>query len=172
MDTRSLYGLATELQTLENLMLDCENPELDTEAIEKKQGELLVLIQQKTDSVVGYAHYLNDGLDAIDKRIKEMGDFKKAVERRIERYEEYAKNCLKILGVTKIEGNLASITLCKPAQIVDVIDEDSIPIEFVTIEEVRKIDKAKIKDAIKEGRKVEGAGMVEGKQTIKFKTGK
>lgn len=172
MDTRSLYGLATELQTLENLMMECENPEQDFEATAKKMEELTVLIQQKTDSVVGYKHYLDDGLEAIEKRIKEMEAFKKAVEKRIDKYEDYVKNCLKILGVTKIEGNLASISLHKPSQKVDVIDEDSIPIEFITIEEVRKIDKNKIKDAIKAGRTVDGAGMVEGKQTIKFKTGR
>lgn len=172
MNNESLYALTTELQEIEDILLDSELTEDQQKDLSKKQDHLLILLQSKTDACVGYALSLDDYLSLVEKRISEMNFLKKQIEGKISRYENYTKICLDKLGVKEIKGQFCSIKIPKARQKVEILDESKIPVEFLKIVETTSIDVAGIGAMLKEGKEVSGATLIDGKVTPKFKTGK
>lgn len=172
MNNESLYGLTTELQELEHILADCDVPEGQLEYALNAQNRLLELLGTKTDACVGYAQMQDDYEQAIKVRILELGDLLDRVKKKHERYDDYVKACLQRLGVQKIQGKLHTISLRKPSVVCDITDKDAIPSEFKSVSQTVNIDKTAIKKALKDGKEVNGAQLIEGKVSIQYKVGK
>lgn len=163
----SLYKLTSELKTIETILEETDNGELF-----ERQNDLIELIQEKADSIVYYSQSQDDFIDAIDKRLKEIQELKKSVLKRQERFEQYVISCLDTLGVEKVTGNLATISIRKPRQSVEVFDENLLPGEFLRVKTVIEPDKIALKKALEEGQEIQGAKFKLGERSINFKLGK
>ncbi len=156
----SLYGITAELSALEALLEDSEAPiELNPVVI----AGLIEQIQDKTDAVVGFQKYLEDQVLAIDNRVKELADYKRAVVAKMDRLDTYVASCLKQLGTSKIEGKLATIKRRAPVDVVVITSENDLPMEFLRTKV--EPEKTKIKAALKAGIEVPGA-TIEKSQSI------
>jgi len=163
----SLYDLSVDTT---NLLEQVE--ELAELGIADK-GELIESItnelQTKTDSCVSYLDMLADKIELADKKMKYFKEIKTSLEARESNLMEYIKTCMKMSDKSVLKGNLRSIKLRKPSQIINIINENDIPSKFKTITQKVNIDKKALKDVLKQGELIEGAELSEGKQSLIIK---
>jgi len=154
----SLYELANEFAQLENLVYE-NAPDLEAHL-----NELLI---KKTDGYCQFVEKLEGEILLASERIKKLQDFKRSRENAIERLKDYAYQAMQHMGKDKITGDMGSISIRKPSQIVQIDDENKIPNEFVFF--TKSIEKAKLKEALKHGEIIEGARLVDGNRSIAIK---
>lgn len=156
----TLYNITAELSALESALEEADGSvELDPNLMTM----LVTQIQEKTDSVVGFQNYLEDQVSAVDARIKELTDYKRSVQAKMDRMDTYVASCLKQLGTNKIEGKLSTIKRRAPVDVVVITKEDDLPMEFLRTKV--EPEKTKIKAALKAGQEVPGA-VLEKSQSI------
>lgn len=136
-----------------------------SEELEQALVNLDVALPEKID---GYA-YVVDDLKAEQKLWKKRSDDFAKVAKSCGKAIEFLKEGLKIaaskLKVAEFEGNDYRVKISGGTHSVIITNEDKIPEEFKVI--TASIDKAKIKKALKEGRAVPGAELLEG-ETVRF----
>ena len=105
-------------------------------------------------------------LDATAKAIKEaeqqMAKRRKAIENRARWIKDYLKANMEAAGITKIESPWFSLAIQKNPPSMDVLYENALPDDYKTEVVTVKIDKAAIKEALKEGEDVPGAVLRQG----------
>jgi len=105
-------------------------------------------------------------LDAAAKAIKEaeqqMARRRKAIENRARWIRDYLKTNMEAAGITRIDSPWFSLAIQKNPPSVDVLDESALPDDFKTEVVTVKIDKAAIKEALKDGEDVPGAVLRQG----------
>ncbi len=162
----SLYDLSEELIALDELLaMDAGELSPEYQELEKT---VIGLISLKTDACVGFVNKLEDEIEAANRRIKQLKAYKEARERALERFEGYVKGCMTILAKDSFEGEFCQIKKRKPIKIVEIKELDKLAIEFIKVEQIITPDKKKIKDAIESGEFIDGAHLVDGKESISF----
>jgi hypothetical protein len=164
MSNSSLYGAIAELKKIEEIM--------DNENIEERKNELTQIILSKTDSIVYYNQHQEDFLEALNKRIEELQELKEATKNKMDRFDSYVISCLKTLGVEKLSGRLMSISIRKPRKKVHIYDEKLIDPRFIKTKIETSIDLVAITNAIKSNENVDGASLIDGKESLNYKAGK
>lgn len=137
------------------------------ETIESEQEILSLALRDKVDAVVFFRQQQESMIELIEARVKELTDRVSQIESRIQRFDDYVLNCMEINNREAFEGELYKISKRKPSKIVDIYDENLIPIEFVKIPEPKPmIMKKEISEKLKMGEIIEGARLVDGKKSI------
>lgn len=167
LEKKSLYGLTSELRTIDELLEQSEETGLF-----ERQNELTMLIQEKADSIVYYVQSQDDLLDAIEKRLKEIQDLKRKQLAKMERFETYVISCLDMLGAEKVTGQMATIQIKKPLKKVEVYDQNLLPVEFLRTKTIVEPDKIALKKALDSHEEIQGAKLVDGDRGLKYKLGK
>ena len=128
-------------------------------------------LTKKTDSVIEWVKSIEDKINNINSRITELNEYKKSMIRSLENFNRYVVDSMDVMGVVKLEGEYGKISIRKPSQVLDVYDENKIPIEYISkvIIEETKIDTKKIKDLLKSGEIIDGAQLIQGKRNASFK---
>lgn len=98
--------------------------------------------------------------EAADVRIKEMQRIKKTSENIEKRLKERLLQAMVVMDVDKMELGLRKLSI-RNTTAVNITDEAHIPAEYIIIEQ--KCDKARIKDALKNGDVIPGAELVTNK---------
>lgn len=143
MSNLSLYEITNAFPML------METEDMTEENKKQIEEELTVLLQQKSQSIIGYTRNLELTIEAKKNEEKRIVDSRKADENKLKRFKEYVKECMEYGGFTKIETELGSLSIAKSPISVEVINEDEIPNnykeEIVTV----KVDKKAIADNFK-----------------------
>ncbi len=120
---------------------------------------------QLQDKAVNVAKFIQN-LDATAKAIKEaeqkMAKRRKAIENRAQWFKDYLKNNMQAAGITKIESPWFNLAIQKNPEAVEITNEELLPDDFKTEVVTTKIDKAAIKQVIKDGVSVPGAVLIQG----------
>jgi len=159
----SLWGISDELNALNELLI-LDQGEV-SEELEQLQSEAQILLEQKTDSCVGYCEYEKNNIAVAKEKITELRDFIKHKENKIKNFESFVHSCLEKTGKEIFVGEFKQIKLRKASDIVVIDDENKIPMEYTVVETVVKIKKAEIKKALKSG-EIAGAHLAKGKQSV------
>lgn len=162
---KSLFEITKNFSAIESAIE--EGQEMTPELMQS----LIIELKEKTDNCVGYAMSLDDFLEALKGRKKEIEQAIKSIESKSDRYHEYILNCMENLGVNVIQGATSSLKIRKPIDVVEIADENEVPLEFVKTKTVSEIDKKGIKDALKAGQEVSGAKLSKGKVSLIYKFG-
>ena len=168
---QTLYGLTQELVELENSLMESGGEiSVDQEAIMVRLGEALTA---KTDNIVGFVKKQEDTIQAFANRIDELKTAQNKYLKGLDKFNEYVINCMKQRGVTEIKGQLTTIKMRKPTKIVEILNADNIPQEFIktTTKTTTSVDKTKVKNALKNGEEISGAQLSDGKISVKFQDG-
>ena len=174
----SLYGGSAELQQIETFLESAQISDLDPEKVEERiarVNELTVLLQEKTDSVVGFNKSLDNEIAECEYIIKEYSAIKKTLEKKQDTFEKYIFGCLDLLGVKKLTGKIYSITYRAPSKVVEILNADDLDPQYLRTkipEPITEVDKIAIKEALNDGKEVKGAILKDGKRSIQFKAGK
>lgn len=126
-----------------------ENEEISEEDKAKIKEELTLLLQQKSQGVIGYVRNIEAVIEAKKNNEKMLAESRKADERRLENFKKYVKECMENNGITKIETGLGNLSIAKSPISIEITNEDEIPAEFKQEVRTIKIDKKAIADNFK-----------------------
>ena len=136
--------------------LDNENNELDEQTINDTKESVSLLLEEKSDQL----ELILKDLELKEEKCKEISDFyakkaKKASERK-KALKTLILEAMQRLGTKRIETETGAFTIKNntPSLIID--DKSLIPAKFVTMIQSDKIEKEKIKKAIKNGEEIAG----------------
>ena len=143
MNNLNLYEITNAFPAL------IENEEISEENKKQIEEELTLLLQQKSQNVIGYVRNVELTIDAMKNEEKRLSDKRKVLENTLTRFKQYVKDCMENNGITKIETGLGNLSIAKSPISVEIINEDEIPSEYKTEVVTVKIDKKKIADDFK-----------------------
>lgn len=140
----SLYSITSAFPML------MENEEMTEEEKKQVQEELTVLLQQKSQSIIGYYRNQELTIEAKKAEEKRIAESRKTDERRLENFKKYVKDCMEKNNIVKIETGLGTLSIAKNPLSVEITNEDAIPAEFKQEVVTTKIDKKAIADNFRE----------------------
>lgn len=144
MNNLSLYEITSGFPAL------MENEEITEEDKKKLEEELTLLLQKKSQNIIGYTKNIELTINAMKEEEKRISDNRKILENKIAKFKEYVKECMENNGFSKIETELGTLSIAKSPTSVEIVNEDEIPSEFKQEVITVKIDKTKIKNNFKE----------------------
>jgi len=160
----SLYEITSGFPAL------MENEEITQEEKEKIQEELTVLLQQKSQNIIGYTKNIELTISAMKEEEKRISDNRKSLENKLINFKKYVKECMERNDITKIETALGALSITKSPTSVEIVNEDEIPGEFKQEVVTVKIDKTKIKNYFKEtGEIPEGTNIITNNTSLRIK---
>lgn len=147
-----------------------DNEELSDDEKQEIGLQLCDALENKSSNIIAYYQQEKILLDGIDAEIKRLQEYKKATQNKIERYKEYVKSNMELLGIDKIETPVGKISIAKSPISVEVVDIDAIPGEYKTVVEEIKVDKTKIKDNFKStGEMIPGVKIITDNTNLRVK---
>ena len=167
MSDKSLWHISTELKRIEQDIFDN-----DGEITEKQDEIMETLSRELSNKVDGVVHFIREQhyfLDKVESEIKRLREIKAKTENGLERFNGYVVGCMDQKEVTLIEGEFEKIAIRKPSQILEVIDQDEVPTEFIKVKKTISVDKAEIKKRVKNGEDIPGVKLVDGSRKAVFK---
>ena len=144
MDNFNLYEITSGFSAL------MENEEITEEDKKKIEEELTVLLQQKSQNIIGYTRNIELTINAMKEEEKRIAEDRKALENKMARFKDYVIEFMERTGITKIETGLGTLSIAKSPVSVEIVNEDEVPSEFKQEVVTVKIDKTKIKNNFKE----------------------
>lgn len=164
MNNLSLYEITNAFPVL------MENEEITEEDKNKVKEELTLLLQQKSQNIIGYARNIELTIEAMKNEEKRISEKRKMLENRVIKFKEYVKECMEKNGITKIETGLGNLTIAKNPISVEIVNEEEIPSEYKTEIVAVKVDKTKIKNNFKEtGEIPNGVNIVTNNTSLRIK---
>ena len=156
----ALFILAQEHRALADKL---HNLELDDQTIadtlEAEGGDLV----EKGKNVAAVFRNLESDANQIKEAEKQLAERRKAIEKRAESLRNYLKTNMEVAGITKIECPWFVVSIAQNPEAVTVEDESLIPRDyFKEIPATYQLDKALVKQAIKDGFNVPGAHLSRG----------
>lgn len=134
-----------------------ENEEISEENKRQIEEELTLLLQQKSQNIIGYIRNMELTAEAMKNEEKRISERRKQIENHVVRFKEYVKNCMENNGILKIETGLGTLSTAKSPISVEIVNENIIPNEYKTEVVTTKVDKKKIVDNFKAtGELIEG----------------
>jgi hypothetical protein len=151
MNNLNLYEITNAFPVL------MENDEITEENKKQIEEELTLLLQQKSQNIIGYIRNMELTIDAMKNEEKRISERRKQIENKITNFKEYVKNCMEQNGIIKIETGLGTLSTAKSPISVEIINEDLIPAEYKTEVITIKVNKKKVADNFKStGEVIEG----------------
>ena len=154
----NLYELTSDLKELQ----DIDFTEVDAEQLEAVKAAIKEQIVNKGTGIIAVVRNLEADTEAIKTEIKRLQDLKKSKENRIENLKKYTKECLEEADIKKVSTALGNISIRKLPGSVEVLEEDSIPVEYKKEVITLTIDKKAILSDLKEGGVVPGVTLKTG----------
>lgn len=143
MEEFSLYQITNAFPQL------MANEEISEEDKAKIEEELTLLLQSKSQNIIGYTKNVELTIEAMKTEEKRISEQRKALENRLVNFKEYVKECMEKNGFTKIETTLGTLTIVKNPISVEIINEDEVPSEYKQEVVTTKVDKKAISDNFK-----------------------
>ena len=144
MNNLSLYDITNAFPKI------MENEEMTEEDKKKVEEELTLLLQQKSQNIIGYTKNIELTINAMKEEEDRIASNRKILENKLSRFKDYVKECMENNGFTKIETGLGTLSIAKSPVSVEILNEDEIPSEFKLEVVTLKVDKTKIKNNFKE----------------------
>jgi len=158
---KPLYAIKDEyLKALDEL------PELDLQddVIKDTLEGIRGTFEEKAISISAYIKNIEAEKKAIADTTKTLADRKKAIENKVERLKGYLKTNMEACDIKKIHDPLLDVMIRNNPPKVNIFDESIVPNDFVRV--VKEIDKALVKEALKDGIFVPGCTLVQEKSLI------
>ena len=164
MSNLSLYKITNAFPAL------MENEEITEEDKNKIKAELTMLLQQKSQNIIGYTKNIELTIEAMKEEEARMSNNRKVLENKLTRFKQYVKECMENNGITKIETGLGTLSIAKSPASVEIVNEEAIPSEFKQEIVTVKVDKTKIKNNFKEtGEIPDGVNIITTNTSLRIK---
>lgn len=157
---KSIYQISNELQLIQNQLI-----EQDGEYTEEQINALAISETELETKAVNYSFVikdLDDDVEAINNEIKRLTQLKKARENASERLKNTISFYMDKFGRDEIKTAIVKLSFRK-SEAVNVEDVNALPSEFKVVKVTEAADKAKIKEALKNGEAIIGCSLVSSK---------
>jgi len=151
----TLYEITQNMKQLNNYLDDEFNEEVYNNTLSIIKNEL----SNKSTSLIHVIKNIESDEIILNNEIERLKAIKDKKSKKLKNIKEYIKVCMEQMGVNKIETPIGNFTLRK-SESVDIINPLKIPAQYLNTVVEYKPDKVKIKEAIKNGIKIEGAEIV------------
>ena len=120
-------------------------------------------IEVKAQGIIAVTRNITSQIEAIKAEEKRLADMRKARENHLKRLKEYCLDAMQQTGKQQIKTDLGVMRIqASPARLVVNSPED-VPAEYQTIiPEHCEVDNERVKEALKAGKEVPGAELVQG----------
>lgn len=166
MSNISLYNIKSDFI---ELFEKRENGDITEEEYQEKGNCLAVDLKNKSINIIGYVRNAEVTIEAIKNEVERLTNMRKAIENKIDKFKEYVKVNMQELGLEKIETEIGNMSVAKNPVSVEIYDENLIIDEYKKEKITVSIDKTAIKNAMKEGKEVQGARLIEDKTSLRIK---
>lgn len=154
----SLYQISEELRlTLERVF---DNDGEVSEDLEQDLARVETMLIEKTDNIVEWVEYQSDLLKLIAEKKKQLDELKKKIDSRMDSFNFYVESCMGRLEKKALTGSTRTIKIRAKTDVVNIVNEKEIPLEFIKTKAETSVDKAEIKKVLKMGADVPGAELV------------
>jgi hypothetical protein len=161
--------MENNLFSITKAMTEIIDAALDEDVKQETIEQLNDLLINKVDGCVMYFEQLNNQIAYIVEKQKEVAEYKKRLEKKAAKFEEYVNACLKMSGKELLQGEIHQIKKRKPSKVVSIVDENLIPAKYWKIPEAPpKLQLAELKNDLKKGEAIDGAQLVDGKESLKI----
>lgn len=156
----TLFQLAAEHRALADKLHDLDlDDQTIADTLEAESGDLI----EKGKNVAAVFRNLESDAKQIKEAEQQLAERRKAIEKRAESLKNHLKTNMEIAGIQKIECPWFVISIAQNPETVTVDDESEIPRDyFKEIPATFQLDKAMVKQAIKDGFTVPGARLSRG----------
>ena len=161
MSNLALYQLSQNYIEALDFLTDPE-ADLPVEAVNDTLEGLEGELQDKAVNVAMFLRNMEATAEAIKAAEEAMARRRKVFESRVKWLKDYLKGSMEYTGITKIECPYFKLAIQKNPPVVNILNEEAIPVVFKEKVVTWKIDKTGIKEAIKAGQPVPGAELVNG----------
>lgn len=172
--SKSLFDIEQQMYDLLEFNVDSETGEIieTEEEFNKLYESIQIDLQTKLDNTICLTKLIDGELDIIDKEIKRLTAEKKAREKKkdwlknrvdgfVRRQFTDENGTLDTEGLNKYKLTLPHSKISyRKSTSVDVYDLNAVPKEFVKIKTETSPDKTAIKNAINDGKEINGAKLV------------
>ena len=157
-------------KTIEDILEDGFSVDEETGEILFDESDLNALnaeISEKIENVACYIKNLTADISALKEEEKNLSARRKQKERKIESLRDYINYAMGLSGRKSLESPRCKVSYRKSSS-VEVPDVNALDKDYITEVIELKADKTAIKNAIKEGKEVAGASIVE-RQNLQIK---
>lgn len=161
MTSLTLYQLTGEWRALADKLSDMD---LDSQTIADtiEGSDVQMALDEKVQGYEMIARTMEAPRSFIQSEIKRLQALDKAIAARSQALRDRVQDTMAAIGAQKIACPLFEVRIQKNPAALDVYDERMVPAEFWhTPTPVATLDKAALKDALKEGREVQGARLTQ-----------
>ena len=162
----SLYELSGQYLALSEL---ADDPNMPPEALQDSLEGLEGAIEVKAQALLQVVAGMEGDTGAIDAEIKRLQTRKSVITNRANRLRQYLFENMQATGISKISCPLFAITLAKGRPMVEVIDAELIPDNYIKTTVTKSPIKADILKALKAGESVPGCALGESKQSLRIR---
>jgi CRISPR/Cas system-associated endoribonuclease Cas2 len=156
-----LYDLAESYQNIQNL-LDAEGA--DQESLNMALTVIETEIQEKGLNIAVILQGLKNDAEIIKAEETRLANRRKALETKYDWLRSYLMGELEKAKITEIKSPTQTITIQNNKPTVIIADEKKIPARYLTVVPKSYVpNKVAILEAIKSGKKVRGAELLQGK---------
>lgn len=153
-----LYEIANEYVEVFDKLSQCE--EIDNETIENTLAPLHSDIKKKSINIAAYIKNLECEIDLMSEYIKRMVEKKKTRQNQIDNIKNYLRFNMEKTGINKIVSTEFNISLGEDDIKTEIFNDELLSIDYCRKIEKWEPDKIKIKEALLEGKEVDGARLI------------
>lgn len=154
----TIYEIADKYKLIQQLIEEGAPEEAFIEALNAIDGEL----SEKLENYASVIKNIESDVAGIKAEEGRLADRRKAMENSIKRMKENMQNVMVASGQTKVKGEKFNFTVQKNPPSLKVLDDAVIPPQFISVEEVRNIDKKAILAELKNGAEIQGVEIQQG----------
>ena len=153
----NLYELTENFLAVQTSIEEGNTDLIDTlEAIEGA-------IEVKAQGIIAVTRNITSQIEAIKAEEKRLADMRKVRENHLKRLKEYVLENMQQTGKTNIKTELGVMRIQASTPALKITNQEKIPAEYQTIvPEHYEIDNERVKEALKDGKAVPGAELVQG----------
>ena len=119
-------------------------------------------IEEKLEGYAMVIRNIESDVEGLKGEEKRLADRRKTMENGIKRMKESMHYAMSSIGEKKIQGEKFTFTVQKNPPALKVLDESLIPKVYVTVQEVRTVDKKAILAQLKSGETITGVEISQG----------
>ena len=111
MNNLSLYQITSAFPSL------MENDEINEEDKKQIEQELTLLLQQKSQNIIGYFRNIELTINAMKEEENRIATGRKSLENRLSKFKQYVKECMESNNIKKIETGLGTLSIAQNQQL-------------------------------------------------------
>ena len=163
----NIYELTESIRLLWDLM---DQGELDDDVLKDAMMNSQEDLKDKLEGYCKFIRQMESDVDGISDEIKRLQDRKAVLKNTIERSKKVMQMAMETAGEKKVKGQIFTISIQANPESV-VLDEsyiENIPPEYLKVKEP-DIDKAKLKEDLKNGVNLDGIAHLEQNYGLRIK---